>query len=74
MFAEVSFDASFEYERCFLMYLLPKVVKNYVPLTFFDSSKNFFSGCVNNKSEQGLVMLTSLPGEAVASIAGYVRS
>ena len=70
----MSFDASFDCEWFFLMCLLPKIVKSWVSLTFVHSSKNFSSGCMNNKSELGFVMLTGLPEEAVESISGKARS
>ena len=38
----LSFDASFDCERFFLMYFLPKIVKKEVSLTFVDSSKTFY--------------------------------
>ena len=39
----MSFDASFDRKRIFLIDLLPKVVKKMVFSTFVDSSKNFLS-------------------------------
>ena len=70
----MSFDASFDCERVFLMYLSPKVVKKLVSSTFVDSFKNFLSSCTNNKSQLGFVMLTGLPGEAVQSISVHAWS
>ena len=36
--------------------------------------KTLFSGCTNNKSELGFVVLSPLPGEVAESILGYARS
>ena len=58
----------------FLIYLWPKSVKKQVFLAIVDCSKNFLSGCTNNKSELGFMVLTGLPGEAVDSISNYARS
>ena len=69
----MSFDAGSDYERCFLKFLLSKIVTKWVSLTFVDSSKNFLSGCIKNRSKLGFVMLTGLPGEEVASFLGYAR-
>ena len=66
----MSFDASFDCERFFLMYLLPKnrfhQPLSTLPKTFYPVAQKI--------SELGCVMLTGLPGEAVDSILGYARS
>ena len=69
-----SFDASLDCEKILLSDSLQKVVETLVSLTLVDSSKNFLSGCTNNKSELSFVTPTGLPGEAVESISGYARS
>ena len=42
------------------------------PSSLATLAKTFSSGCKNNKSELGFVMLTDLPGEAVESIQSVV--
>ena len=70
----MSFDAGFDCEQESFIYLLPKIVKNYVSLFFVESSKNFLSSCTNNKSELSFVIPTGLPAEAVENISGYAWS
>ena len=74
MSTAVSFDASLDCERFFLMYLLRRIVKKQVSLTFADPSIKFLSGCINNKSELGFVIPTGLSGEAVERISGWAQS
>ena len=56
MCTAVGFDSSFDYERTFSCQEIGTFL-------LVDSSKDFLSGCTNNKIEPGFMTLTELPGE-----------
>ena len=67
----MSFDASFDCERIFLMDFLKIVEK--ISFTFVDGSGKLYIR-LHNKSELSLMTPAGLHGEAVESFSGCARS